>query len=62
MMRTVHTSMTSTFYSEFIASFECKALTLLTLKCNSHGYVYIVRINLEKLTYRQNNECCNADF
>ena len=25
---------------EFVASFECKALTILTLKCTSHGYMY----------------------
>ena len=24
----------------FIASFECKTLTILTLKCTSHGYMY----------------------
>ena len=30
--------MSSTFKFEFIASFECKTLTILTLKCASHGY------------------------
>ena len=39
-MRTVHTSLTSTFWFEFIASFECKTLTILTLKCTSHGHMY----------------------
>ena len=39
-MRTIHTSMTSTFSFEFIASFECETLTILTVKCISHGYMY----------------------
>ena len=39
-MRTIHTSMTSTFYFEFITSFERKTLTILRLKCTSHGYMY----------------------
>ena len=37
IMRTIHTSMTSTFYFECIVSFERKTLTILTLKCTSHG-------------------------
>ena len=40
IMRTIHTSMTSTFYFEFITSFERKTLTILRLKCTSHGYMY----------------------
>ena len=36
----MHTSMTSTFQFEFIASFESKTLTILTLKLTSHGYMY----------------------
>ena len=39
-MRTIHTYMTSTFQFEFIASFECKTLTIVTLKYTSHGYMY----------------------
>ena len=31
-MQTIHTSMTTTFQFEFIASFECKTLTILKLK------------------------------
>ena len=27
---------------EFIASFECKTLTILKLKCPSHGYMYVL--------------------
>ena len=46
-MRIIHTSMTSTFYLEFIASFECKSLQIFTPKCTSHGYMY--HINSEKL-------------
>ena len=40
IMRTLHTSMTRTFWFKFIASFECKTLTILTLKFTSHGYMY----------------------
>ena len=29
--------MTSTFYFEFIVSFERQTLTILTLKCTNHG-------------------------
>ena len=49
IMRTIHTSMTSTFYFEFIASFECKTLTILTLKCTSHGGMYSAHY-LEKIS------------
>ena len=31
-MHTILTSMTSSFYFEFIASFECKTLTILKMK------------------------------
>ena len=41
--------MTSTFYFEFIASFECKILTILTLKCTSHGGMYSAHY-LEKIS------------
>ena len=34
--------LTSTFQFEFIASFESKTLTILTLKCTSHGYMYCI--------------------
>ena len=40
IMRTIHTSMISTFWFEFMSSFECKTVTILTLKCGSHGYMY----------------------
>ena len=52
IMRTIHTSMTSTFYSEFIASFECKTLTILTLKCTSHGGMYSAHY-LEKISTKR---------
>ena len=48
--------MTCAFYFEFIASFECKTLTILTLKCTSHGYMYSahyfgeIRIKLNVVT------------
>ena len=40
IMRTIHTSMIVFLKFEFIASFECKTLTILTLKCTSDGYMY----------------------
>ena len=49
IMSTIHTSMTSTFYFEFIASFECKTLTILTLKFTSHGGMYSAHY-LEKIS------------
>ena len=48
IMRTIHTSMTSTFYFEFIVSFERKTLTILTFKCTSQGGIcahYLGKIN-----------------
>ena len=39
----MHTSMISTVYFEYIASFECTTLTILTLKCTCHGYLYCLR-------------------
>ena len=46
-MRTMHTSMTSTFQFEFITSFEFKTWTILTLKCTSSRGHIIVRMNME---------------
>ena len=45
----------------FIAYFDCKTLTIFTLKCTSHGGNY-GRHEFEKLAKRRNSECCNADF
>ena len=60
LMRIIHISMTSTFQCEYCRCFTFKRCDKLKLKCTSHGG--IVRIILEKLTWRQNSECCNADY
>ena len=60
-MRTIHTSMSNTFYFEFIASFELKTLTILTLKWSSHGYVCCPHKFVKKsITSKQWS--CSADF
>ena len=60
-MRTIHTSMSNTFYFEFIASFELKTLTILTLKWSSHGYVCCPHKCVKKsITSKQWS--CSADF
>ena len=49
--------------TNFIASFECKALKVFKLKYTNHGGIYGCDIiSLEKLTKRQNSESCKADF
>ena len=51
-MRTIHTSVTSTFEFEFITSFECKTLTILHL---ANTYYFQEKLEVFNYKYIQNS-------
>ena len=58
---TIHICRTSTFQCENVQCFTFKRCDKLKIKVLVME-VCIVRIILEKFTWRQNSECCSADF